>query len=140
MVPLLIPLYVFSDEVIQLIFTTQYLEAAPILRVTLFFTVLIPFNRQFGTLMDGVKKPKVNFYLLVVMGLINIVTNYFLIGLYGPIGAAYGTLLAYIFIFIANQVILYRLFEINVFLVFPSIFTWYRTGWKLLVETVSRKA
>lgn len=140
MVPLLIPLYVFSDEVIQLIFTTQYREAAPILRVTLFFTVLIPFNRQFGTLMDGVKKPKVNFYLLVVMGLINIVTNYFLIGMYGPIGAAYGTLLAYIFIFIANQVILYRLFEINVFLVFPSIFTWYRTGWKLLVETVSRKA
>lgn len=138
MLPLLVPLYIFSELVIGLIFTTQYLEAAPILRVTIFFTLLIPFNRQFGTLMDGVKRPRINFYLLIAMGIINVVTNYFFIRAYGAIGAAYGTLLAYFVTFVANQVILYRMYEVNVIKILPAIISWYRTGWKLFNKNVLR--
>ncbi len=138
MLPLLIPLYFFSDLVVSLIFTTQYMEAAPILRVTIFFTLLIPFNRQFGTLMDGVKRPKINFYLLIAMGVINVITNYYFIQEYGAIGAAYGTLLAYFITFIANQVILYRLYEISFIRILPAIMSWYRTGWQLFKKNVLR--
>lgn len=140
MLPFLIPLYVFSEWVIRVIFTSQYMEAAPILRVTIFFTLLIPFNRQFGTLMDGLKQPKLNFYFLIAMGVINIGTNFLFIREYGPIGAAFGTLLSYSVIFIANQVVLSRRYGISTFKVFPAIFHWYRTGWEMFKKNVLRIA
>jgi lipopolysaccharide exporter len=130
MLPGIIPLYIFSDFIIETIFGKNYMDAAPILRVTIFFTLIIPFNRQFGTVMDALKKPKINFYLLVMMAVINVILNYFLLKSFGgPIGAAYGTLLSYIIIFILNQIILYRMFGINTYKVFPAILDWYRTGW-----------
>jgi lipopolysaccharide exporter len=132
MLPVVIPLYIFSDVVITLIFTEQYIEAAPILRVTLFFTLLIPFNRQFGTVMDALKKPKINFYLLLMMGVLNVVTNYFFIREYGAIGAAYGTLLAYVVIFLLNQIILYKIYNISTFKVIPAVFYWYKAGVDLI--------
>jgi O-antigen/teichoic acid export membrane protein len=131
MLPGLIPLYILSDFVITVIFTNSYLDAASILRVTLFFTMIIPFNRQFGTVMDALKRPKINFYLLVAMCIINVFFCYLFLDRFGVIGAAYATLLSYCIIFILNQVILYHLYEINTFKVFPAIIDWYRTGWNL---------
>ena len=129
MLPGIIPLYVFSDFIIGVIFGLAYIEAAEILRVTIFFTLIIPFNRQFGTVMDALKRPKINFYLLLFMAMINIVFNYLFLKSYGTIGAAYGTLLSYIIIFIINQLILYRLYGINTYKVFPAILDWYKTAW-----------
>ncbi len=140
MLPVVIPLYVFSDEVISLIFTSQYLEAAPILRVTLFFTLIIPFNRQFGTLMDALMHPHLNFYLLVVMCVLNVVLNYFFIGAYGALGAAYGTLASYLVIFLLNQIILHRMYGISTFKVFPAIFGWYRMGYQVFKQKILKSA
>ena len=131
MLPGIIPLYFLSDFVIRVIFTSNYLDAAPILRVTLFFTLLIPFNRQFGTVMDALKRPKKNFYLLVMMVVLNITFCYLFLHRYGVIGAAYATLLSYCIIFVLNQMILYRLYGINTLKVFPAIIDWYRTGWNI---------
>jgi lipopolysaccharide exporter len=139
MLPGVIPLYLFSDQIIEMIFGRNYMEAAPILRVTIFFTLIIPFNRQFGTVMDALKKPKVNFYLLVIMAAINVVFNYFFLDYFGgPIGAAYGTLLSYIIIFIVNQVILYRLYGINTYKVFPAVLMWYKTAWHFVLTKSER--
>lgn len=140
MIPFLVPLYIFSDYIIEIIFTSNYMEAAPILRVTLFFTLIIPFNRQFGTVMDALKRPKINFYLLVMMGVLNVIMNYFFLRSYGPIGAAYGTLLSYIVIFILNQVILYRIYRIDTFKVIPAIFHWYKTIWNILTKLIVKRA
>ena len=140
MFPVVIPLYVFSDEVISLIFTSQYLEAAPILRVTLFFTLIIPFNRQFGTLMDALKHPHLNFYLLLMMCVLNVVFNYFLIGSFGALGAAYGTLASYIVIFVLNQIILHRMYGINTLKVIPAIFSWYRMGYEVFRQKILKRA
>lgn len=140
MLPFVIPMYFMADFIIRIIFTSNYMEAAPILQVTLFFTLIIPFNRQFGTVMDALKRPKINFYLLVMMGVLNVIFNYFLIGKYGPIGAAYGTLFSYIIIFILNQIILKKLYGIDTFKVFPAIFNWYRTIWNMGMKIVFKKA
>lgn len=129
MLPGIIPLYIFADTIILLIFGEAYIDAAQILRVTIFFTLLIPFNRQFGTVMDALKRPKINFYLLVIMGFFNVGFNYLFLKRYGTIGAAYGTLLSYCIIFVLNQLILYRLYRINTYKVFPAIIDWYKTGW-----------
>jgi len=140
MLPGIIPLYLLSDVVIRMVFSSAYMDAAPILRVTIFFTLFIPFNRQFGTVMDALKRPRINFYLLVMMGVLNVIFNYFFLRAYGPIGAAYGTLLSYIIIFILNQAILFKLYQINTFKVFPAILDWYKTGWNMVRSKILKTA
>jgi len=129
--PMIIPLYCFAGFFIEIIFGSEYLEAAPILRITAFYSIIIPFNRQFGMVLDGLGKPKLNFQLLVMTALLNVVLSYFLLGKFGLIGCAYGALLSYCILFTINQVILYRVFGIRVLKVFAHILVWYRTGWNL---------
>jgi lipopolysaccharide exporter len=132
MVPFIIPLYFFAEEIVVLIFGPEYIESATILRVTIFYTLIIPFNRQFGTLMDSLKNPKINFYLLVMVAILNIIFNYIFLKMFGLIGSAYGTLLSYCIVFILNQIILYRMYNINTFKVFEGIIEWYRVGWSIV--------
>lgn len=130
--PGLIFIYIFSEELILFILGEAYSEAAAILRVTLLYTLIIPFNRQFGTIMDGLKRPKANFYLLIMVAVLNVVFSYFFIRSFGVIGAAYGTVLAYLIVFIFNQAILYKLYQINTFTAFAMIPSWYFSGLRFL--------
>ncbi len=136
--PMVIPLYIFADYFVEMIFGRDYLEAAPILRITILYSLIIPFNRQFGTVMDGLKKPKLNFYLLVLTAVINIVLNYFGLFYFGLMGSAYGTLVSYCFVFILNQIILYRTFKINAINCVASIIDWYTMGWNFFSLRVVR--
>jgi lipopolysaccharide exporter len=134
--PMVIPLFIFAELIIGLVFGQEYLDAVPILRVTIFYSLIIPFNRQFGTIMDGLKKPKINFYLLVMAAVLNVILNYIFLDMYGIIGCAYGTLLSFTVLFIMNQIILYRSFKINTLKVFEGVFLWYKTGWNMITARV----
>lgn len=140
MLPALIPMFLLSDLLVTLIFGPDYIEASPILRVTLFYSLIIPFNRQFGTLMDGLKHPKINFYLLVVAALLNVVFNYFFLTWFGLIGSAYATLLAYLVVFTLNQIVLYRMYQINTLKVFEGIPEWYKVGWDIFRKRIVKLA
>jgi lipopolysaccharide exporter len=140
MLPALIPLYFLSDLVVKFIFGPEYMEASPILRVTLFYSLIIPFNRQFGTLMDGLKHPKINFYLLVIAAVLNIVFNFLFLQWFGLIGSAYATLLAYLVVFTLNQIVLYRMFQINTLKVIEGIPEWYRVGWDIFRKRIVKLA
>jgi lipopolysaccharide exporter len=136
MAPMVIPLYCFAETIITLIFGIEYIESAPILRITIFYSLIIPFNRQFGTVMDGLKNPKLNFYLLLMVAVLNVVFNYIFLSMFGLIGSAYGTLLSYAIVFVLNQIILYRMYDINTFKVFEGIVEWYRLGWEIFRKKI----
>jgi lipopolysaccharide exporter len=140
MLPALIPLYFLSDFIVTLIFGPEYIEASPILRVTLFYSLIIPFNRQFGTLMDGLKHPKINFYLLVIAAVLNVVFNFLFLHWFGLIGSAYATLLAYLIVFTLNQIVLFRMFQINTLKVIEGIPEWYKVGWEIFRKRIVKLA
>lgn len=139
-IPMVLPLYIFAELAIVLIFGQEYIDAASILRVTLFYTLIIPFNRQFGTVMDGTKRPKINFYLLVLVAVLNVLFNLIFLYKYGVIGSAFATLLSYSVVFILNQVILYKTFGVNTLHVFTEIIEWYKLGWSLFCRKVLKLA
>jgi lipopolysaccharide exporter len=138
--PMVVPVFIFAETVITLIFGAEYIDSAPILRVTIFYSLLIPFNRQFGTIMDGLKHPKINFYLLLMVAVLNVVFNFIFLNLFGLIGSAYGTLLSYGVVFILNQIILYRMFGINTMKVFEGIPEWYKLGWEIFRKKIVKLA
>lgn len=136
-IPVVVVIFFLADLIVFIILGEGYLEAGDILRVTVFYTLIIPFNRQFGTIMDGIKRPKLNFYLLVMVGILNVALSYFFISAFGVIGAAYGTVSAYVVVFILNQIILYKLFKINTLSAFAMIPYWYVFGFKMLRKRLS---
>jgi O-antigen/teichoic acid export membrane protein len=139
MLPMILPLYFFADFFVRVLFGNNYMEAVPILQVTVFYTLIIPFNRQFGTVMDALKTPKINFYLLLMMIAINAILNYYLLNAIGLMGSAYATLISYLIIFVLNQLILYRKFEVNTFKVIPAIFEWYVIGWEVFQNKIVKR-
>lgn len=113
LLPGLLILFVFSRYIIDIIAGEKYEDAVPILRVTIFFCLFIPYARQFGTIMDSIGKPKLNFMLTALVAALNVLLNFVFIETWGVIGAAYATLISSMAGFIAGQIILRRHFGVN---------------------------
>jgi len=126
--PCLIFFMLFSEIVIVTLAGAQYLDAVPVLRITIFYCLFIPFARQFGTMMDSIGKPKLNFYMILATAGMTIIFNYIFIRQFGLIGAAYGSLLTYFIAFLINQVILYRELKVNALNAFSYTRKFYLDG------------
>lgn len=106
-IPTILFVLLFPEWVLSIV-APKYMNAVPVLQVTMLYGLFIPFARQFGTMLDSIGKPKINFYFVILGAVLNIGFNYGFIKAFGTIGAAYGTLCTYIVIFVLNQVVLYR--------------------------------
>ena len=115
LIPGLVFIFFFSDFVVGFIAGGKYADTVPLLRVTIFYCLLIPFGRQFGTVLDSIGKTKVTFLIVLLTATTNLLLNYFFIRSIGVMGAAYATLLSNIIGFIIGQIILYRELKVNTF-------------------------
>lgn len=113
MVPVIILVLIFAKSAILIVAGSQYLEAVPVLRVTILFGLFIPYAVQFGTVLDSIGLPRVNFIFTAVSLVLLAVIDYFMIWGFGTIGAAYGTLATYVITFIAMQYFLYKKLGVN---------------------------
>lgn len=128
--PGMLLILLFPEFVILIVAGEPYLDTVPILRITILFSLFIPFQRQFGTIMDSIGKPKWNFLFMFSGTIINIFFNYIFIMNMGAIGAAYGSLSSYFLIFIMNQIILYKYLQVKTLNVFRYSFRFYKEGWQ----------
>jgi lipopolysaccharide exporter len=123
--PIVLVTFILADFIIAIIAGPAYAESASILRVTILFGIVTPFNRQFGMAMDSSGRPHLNFALLVGALFINIISNYIFIHIFGVIGAAWGTLLSYVIISIAGHIMLVRIFDVSIRAVFSNMLLYY---------------
>ncbi len=112
--PSVVFLLLFSDMVIHLIAGEKYTETIPLLKVTLLYCLLIPFGRQFGTILDSIGKTKTTFLVVIGTTCINLGLNFAFIKELGVMGAAYATLVSNIIGFIVAQVILRKAFNVSI--------------------------
>jgi O-antigen/teichoic acid export membrane protein len=126
----------FPQLVITLVAGKEYAEAADVLQITILYSLFIPPLRQFGTALDSIGKPKLNFYFLVFCAVLNFGFNYLFINLYGTIGAAYGTLVSYSIIFVLNQWILYNELKVNILNIFPHSKDLISRGYRLAIQYI----
>ena len=133
-IPGIIFVLFFAKPILKLVAGDSYLEAAPILQITMVYGLFVPFARQFGTMMDAMGKPKINFAIVMFSALLNIFFSYFFIMEWGILGAAYGTLLTYFIVFIANQIILYRELKVQPLNALVYAHKVYRNGFSLLLQ------
>lgn len=92
--PFILILFTFPSFFITVAAGEKYLDAVPILQILIVLSLLKPFGRQAGAVLEISGKPKIGFYALLITTFINVVLNYFLIQMNGPYGGVIGAVIA----------------------------------------------
>jgi lipopolysaccharide exporter len=131
--PFIVCVLLFPKLIVLIIAGEKYLDSIPILRMTILYGLFLPYAIQFGTVLDSIGKPRINFYLTLLGTILNIGFNYFFIKEYGVAGAAYGTLCTYTLTFIIYQYVLKRMLEVDMFAPFKYIPRFYKQGYDIIL-------
>ncbi len=124
-IPAVIFVEIFAHEIIWLIAGEAYIHAVPYLRVSILLMLLVPFTRQFGTVMDSLGKPDINFYLLLFNAVTSVVLCYTLLRLYGLIGVFWGSLFSLMTSVVINSFFLRRELDVKFWNVFRYVRLFY---------------
>lgn len=125
LLPGILFLYFFADWTIGFIAGERYDDSVPLLKITLLYSLLIPFGRQFGNILDSIGKTKITFLVVLLNTTVNLGLNYVLIKKFGVMGAAYATLTSNIVGFIVAQIILKKEASVNVLNTFVYMYRFY---------------
>ncbi len=99
----------FSKFIVRICFGEEYLDCVPVfvvLAVGYFFTASLRIPG--GNVLAALGKIKVNFYITVAMGVVNIIADVILIYCWGSIGAAISTLLVFLLSGVVSNCWLYK--------------------------------
>jgi lipopolysaccharide exporter len=127
-IPGVAAIVIFAPQVLTLIAGPGFQDTVPLLRITMAYCLLLPFNRLFGVTLDAIGKAKVNFRIVIGTAVLNLASCFIFIHYFGTVGAAWGTLTTYSIMFIINQVYLRKQFGITIGGVFKAMFAFY---WEL---------
>ncbi|MCK5369113.1 MAG: oligosaccharide flippase family protein, partial [Cyclobacteriaceae bacterium] len=125
MIPIVALGVLFSNEIIFIIAGEGFAQAGYFLKFTMFYGLLIPFNRQFSITLDALGKPKFNFIVVLFTLLLSVILNITFITQFGIIGAIYGTLITYSTVFVFAQIYLYKSFGISLFKILYGVIPGY---------------
>ncbi len=125
--PFILFIWLSAPYLVHLIGGAQYAESTPVLRWTVLYGLFIPFAVQFGTVLDSIGRPQVNFAYTLTSALVNLLCNWIFIRQFGLMGAAYGTLFSFALIFVLMQAYLYKHLGVRFWRVALHIFPFYTT-------------
>lgn len=134
LLPGVVFLYFFADLVIWLIAGDKYDDSIPLLRVTLLYCLLIPYGRQFGTVLDSMGRTKLTFSLVLFTASLNLGLNYLFIGQFGVMGAAYATLCSNVVGFVVAQIVLSREVGVNLYNTLIYMWRFYPEFWEKYIR------
>lgn len=112
-IPMVIPVILFSDQIIWLLAGDEYLQAGAVLQITMLYGLIVPFNKQMGVLLDATGKAKFNMFRVLASAGLNVVMNAIFIPLLGLMGAAYATLASMVIMMIYNQIYLNKTYNVE---------------------------
>ena len=137
--PLVIFILVFAGWIVYFIGSEKYFAAIPILRLTIFYGFFMAYAIQFGTVLDSIGKPKINFLITSLGACVNLLCNYVFIKQFGLLGAPYGTLIAMTIMFTIMQTILYKSIGVQTLHTFQYMIAFYKSIYTHLKSLVERK-
>jgi len=132
LIPGIIFVLIFAEWIIWIVAGEKYLDSAYLLRLTILYGLFIPYAVQFGTVLDSIGKPKINFWFTLGGAVLNIILNFIFISYFGIVGAAYGTLVTYLIAFGGMQYLLYKMLNVKAHKAFYYMFDFYGQIWDMI--------
>lgn len=114
LVPFVLFIFIFPGFVVRTIAGANYTDAIPLVRFVILTFLLNPFIRLFGTILDSIGRPRINFLITIIFTILILTLSYIMIKHFGIMGCVYGTLLADIAIVVVMQIIMYKELNVNV--------------------------
>jgi lipopolysaccharide exporter len=106
--PISILIFLIPHVFIRLLAGSKYYAAVPILQIVILFSFLRPFSYQFGTTMDAIGKPRINFWVNLLTMSLNYGFMFLGLRYTGWLGAAYGAVVSGIISFFIMYLVLNR--------------------------------
>jgi len=131
-IPAILIILLFPSQLLYILAGKQYVEAAPILQIIVFYGFFLPFIKQFGNVTDVLGKPHINSILMAIFASFNIGLNFLFIRYFGLYGSAWATLLSYFLLFITTQIILRVLLKTSPLNIVRNIFEFYPAYLKMI--------
>jgi lipopolysaccharide exporter len=103
---------VFSEPIILILSTQDYLEAAPVVILLALASLAKPWGRVFGMALDASGRPEVNLQMLALSLAINVAANALLIPVFGLVGAAAATSLSTVLTILIGQLRIRKYLEV----------------------------
>jgi len=104
-----LPVIVFSNFIVELLYGQQFNQSAQILSIHMFCGFLVFMGVVRGKWMLNENLQRYDLFIHIIGAIANIIFNYIFISLLGIIGAAYGTLLSYIFTLFFSSLIIRKI-------------------------------
>jgi lipopolysaccharide exporter len=104
--PISLVIFITPHVFILLLAGSKYYSAVPILQTVILFSFLRPFSYQFGTTMDAIGQPKINFWVNLLAMVLNYGFMYLGLRYLGWMGAAYGAVVSAILSFLIMYIVL----------------------------------
>jgi O-antigen/teichoic acid export membrane protein len=124
--PVLILVSLMPTFIMRLIAGVNFSGYPEVLLIILLFSVFQPFMRQFGTVMDSLGKPNINFYCISFSVILNLCLNYLFIPVWGIHGAAISTVISLFISVVINFYILKKFIDIKMYNILIGIIAVYR--------------
>jgi lipopolysaccharide exporter len=112
-VPLSLFIFIFPKFIIYIVAGPEYYPAIVLLQLTILFSMVRPLSYQFGSTLDAIGKPAINFTVNVMLMIVNLILTILFLRMYGGIGAAYATIIYYSVSLVVMLVILKKYINIE---------------------------
>lgn len=113
LLPFVLFILIFPGFVVRIIAGTNYADAIPLVQFVIITCLLNPFIRLFGTILDSIGKTRLNFLIMIIFAVINLITGYLMIKHFGIMGCVYGTAVADTIICFIMLIIVYKELNVN---------------------------
>ncbi|MBY0424752.1 MAG: flippase, partial [Cytophagales bacterium] len=134
--PFVVIALIFPALFLHIIAGEAYTSYTQVLSIILVFSFLQPFNRQFGTVMDSIGKPKVNFWVITASAGLNLVLNFTLIPMFGIYGAGLATCISLVLAVTFNLWMLNKLLGVTVKNIVLEMGSVYAQCWNFCLKKV----
>jgi O-antigen/teichoic acid export membrane protein len=137
--PISILIFLIPHLFIMILAGSKYYAAVPILQIVILFSFLRPFSYQFGTTMDAIGKPRINFWVNLLTMSMSYGFMYLGLRCTGWLGAAYGTVVSAILSFLIMYSVLNKTIGIRLSETFKWVWLSYRKMYENFKKIISKK-
>jgi lipopolysaccharide exporter len=132
--PISLLIFFIPHFFIMILAGSKYYAAVPILQIVILFSFLRPFSYQFGTTMDAIGKPRINFWVNLLTMCLSYGCMYLGLRYIGWMGAAYGTVVASLLNFGIMLIVLNRTIGVRL----GETFSYVIISYKSIFDTIGR--
>jgi lipopolysaccharide exporter len=137
--PVSLIIFLIPHLFIRILAGSKYYAAVPILEIVILFSILRPFSYQFGTTMDAIGKPRINFWVNLLTMTLNYGCMYIGLRFTGWLGAAYGTVVSAILNFLIMYSVLNKTIGVELKATFGYVWFSYREIYDIVKKIIGKK-